>query len=102
LGRGIEPGARVVAGQLLGRVGNTGYGDPGHRDEFPPHLHFGIQAGSVWVSPFRTLVDLYRATVERNRLDQAALDELALSGESAAWRQAGAALYADFTVVFGE
>jgi murein DD-endopeptidase MepM/ murein hydrolase activator NlpD len=102
LGRGIVPGARVVAGDLLGRVGNTGYGDPGHRDEFPPHLHFGVQAGSVWVSPFRTLVDLYRATVARNRLDQASLDELARSGEPAAWRQATAELFADFTLVFGE
>ncbi|HEY0602948.1 MAG TPA: M23 family metallopeptidase, partial [Herpetosiphonaceae bacterium] len=34
---GIEVGARVEAGQLLGKTGNTGSARP-----TPPHLHFGI------------------------------------------------------------
>jgi peptidoglycan LD-endopeptidase LytH len=34
---GIEVGARVEAGQLLGHTGNSGSARP-----TPPHLHFGI------------------------------------------------------------
>ncbi|HEY0736853.1 MAG TPA: M23 family metallopeptidase [Herpetosiphonaceae bacterium] len=34
---GIEVGARVEAGQPLGKTGNTGSARP-----TPPHLHFGI------------------------------------------------------------
>jgi murein DD-endopeptidase MepM/ murein hydrolase activator NlpD len=33
----IQPGVRVVAGQLLGQVGNTG-----NARQVAPHLHFGI------------------------------------------------------------
>ncbi len=83
---GIVPGARVRAGQMLGRVGNTGYGeDPGHRDEFPPHLHIGIEAGSDWVNPYPTLVSLYRAATARSGRDQAGLDALAARGDRERW-----------------
>lgn len=84
---GIAPGSRVRVGQMLGRVGNTGYGeDPGHRDEFPPHLHFGIEEGSEWVSPYPTLVQLYRAATARAARDLATLDALAARGQRSAWR----------------
>jgi murein DD-endopeptidase MepM/ murein hydrolase activator NlpD len=87
---GVAPGARMAAGAVLGRVGNTGYGPPGHRDEFPPHLHFGIEAvGGQWVNPYATLVRLYGAVVAETRKEQSVLDRLAASGKRAAWlRQA--------------
>jgi murein DD-endopeptidase MepM/ murein hydrolase activator NlpD len=43
---GIAPGVRVKAGQLLGRVGNTGSARGG-----PTHLHFGLSwptANDIW------------------------------------------------------
>lgn len=47
----IAEGAIVGVGQVLGRVGSSGYGPVGASDEFPPHLHFGIQAGARWQNP---------------------------------------------------
>ena len=91
--RGIVSGARVVAGQILGRLGNTGYGPPNHRDEFPPHLHFGIEAGNTWVDPYATLVRLYDATVAADELAQRRLDALASKGRQAAWKRAAGALF---------
>ena len=93
---GIGPGSRVRAGQLLGRVGNTGYGPPGHRDEFPAHLHFGIEVGSDWVNPYPTLVSLYEAAVERGSRDQAALDSLAARGARGAWERRTATAFTSF------
>jgi murein DD-endopeptidase MepM/ murein hydrolase activator NlpD len=89
----IRPGVRVEAGTELGLVGNTGYGPPGHRDEFPPHLHFGIQVGSEWVTPYPTLVSLYAATVAAQERGQRSLDALARAGDRAAWERAAAGLY---------
>lgn len=39
---GIQVGDRVKAGTVLGKMGNTGYGEEGTRGMFPVHLHFGI------------------------------------------------------------
>jgi murein DD-endopeptidase MepM/ murein hydrolase activator NlpD len=93
---GIAPGVTVSPGELLGRVGNTGYGEPGHRDEFPPHLHFGIQDGSEWVSPYAALARLYDAAVRKDARGQRALDSLAAEGKTEAWQVAAAELYTDF------
>ncbi len=83
---GIGPGARVRVGSVLGRVGNTGYGPPGHRDEFPPHLHFGIEAANgEWVNPYPTLARLYDALVRETTRSQTALDRLAAAGKRRAW-----------------
>jgi murein DD-endopeptidase MepM/ murein hydrolase activator NlpD len=85
---GVRPGARVAAGSVLGRVGNTGYGPPGHRDEFPAHLHLGIEsAGGEWVNPYPLLVRLYDATVAETTRAQTALDRLAAAGKRRAWTQ---------------
>lgn len=89
----IVPGARVAVGSVLGRVGNTGYGPPGHRDEFPPHLHFGIEASGQWVNPYPTLVRLYRATVQETSKLQAVLDDLAEAGKRQAWERRASAAY---------
>lgn len=62
---GLAEGDRVEAGDRLGAVGNTGYGDdPGHDDEFVHHLHIGIQeAGGRWVDPYPLMRRLYRAAL---------------------------------------
>ncbi|WP_274421749.1 M23 family metallopeptidase [Blautia sp. XA-2221] len=39
---GIEKGQMVAAGDVLGYMGNTGYGPEGTRGRFPVHLHLGI------------------------------------------------------------
>jgi murein DD-endopeptidase MepM/ murein hydrolase activator NlpD len=92
----------VETGALLGRVGNTGYGPPGHRDEFPPHLHLGIQVGDAWIDPYQELVDLYDATVRETQQHQGDLDRLALAGDEAGWRELAATIYADFALPSGE
>lgn len=56
---GLREGLVVSPGDFLGRVGNSGYGTEGTKDEFPPHLHFGLQAGARWVNPESTLRNLY-------------------------------------------
>jgi murein DD-endopeptidase MepM/ murein hydrolase activator NlpD len=93
---GIVPGRRVAAGTYLGRVGNTGYGaDPGHRDEFPAHLHVGIELPSKgpWVNPYPTLISLYSATVRADQAAQVRIDRLARSGDRPAWERVVARLY---------
>ena len=90
---GIVVGKSVGAGTVLGLVGNTGYGPPGHRDEFPPHLHFGIEVGTQWVNPYPTLVLLYAASVRTTDRWQANLDRLARDGKSEAWNRAAAGAY---------
>lgn len=39
----VRVGQRVREGQVLGYVGNTGYGPPGTRGKFWPHLHFELR-----------------------------------------------------------
>jgi murein DD-endopeptidase MepM/ murein hydrolase activator NlpD len=84
---GIPAGSRVDAGTMLGRVGNTGYGPPGERDQFPPHLHFGMQTGSTWVDPYGLLVSLYRATVSGSERSQARLDAVASVADRTEWER---------------
>ena len=64
---GVAIGSPVAAGQLLGKVGNTGYGvTPGHRDEFTYHLHLGIQEpDGTWVNPYPLVRRLYDAAVKK-------------------------------------
>jgi murein DD-endopeptidase MepM/ murein hydrolase activator NlpD len=99
---GIRPGARVSAGTVLGLIGNTGYGPPGHRDEFPPHLHFGIQRGAEWVNPYPTLVSLYAATVRTTERWEAELDSLRSAGRRAAWRSLARRAYMSLPAASGE
>lgn len=40
--KGLKVGRKVQAGEALGTMGNTGYGEEGTRGRFPVHLHFGI------------------------------------------------------------
>lgn len=58
----IEKGDYVRAGELLGYMGDSGYGKEGTVGEFPVHLHMGIyfyQDGKeVSVNPYYVLRDL--------------------------------------------
>ncbi|GAA3403095.1 LysM peptidoglycan-binding domain-containing protein [Paenibacillus hodogayensis] len=52
---GIAKGGTVKQGQLIGYVGNTGYGPEGTEGLFDTHLHFGIyKTAGTWttVDPF--------------------------------------------------
>jgi murein DD-endopeptidase MepM/ murein hydrolase activator NlpD len=61
---GIGQGAQVTAGQLLGFLGSSGYGPEGTSEEFPPHLHFGLQERSgSWSNPQEMLKRLYETSV---------------------------------------
>lgn len=92
---GITVGAPVRTGTVLGRVGNTGYGAPGHEDEFPPHLHFGIQDGVRWVNPYPLVAGLYREAVAVTRRVEQELQRLAAEGRRAAYQRVVASAYAD-------
>lgn len=91
---GIEVGAPVQPGTTLGLVGNTGYGDPGHEDEFPPHLHFGIRAAD-WVNPYPLLVRLYRRSASVTARGELRLAGLAAEGRRRAFAGMVKDLYAD-------
>lgn len=41
--KAFEKGERITAGQILGRIGDSGYGkEPGTKGKFDVHLHIGI------------------------------------------------------------
>jgi len=50
----VKTGSWVNAGQLIGFAGTTGYGPPGTKGKFAPHLHFGMYRTSDGeaVNPF--------------------------------------------------
>jgi murein DD-endopeptidase MepM/ murein hydrolase activator NlpD len=91
----VAVGAPVGAGIVIGRVGNTGYGPPGHEDEFPAHLHFGIQEGAEWVNPYPLVARLYRHAVTATRRAERELARLAAEGRRKAHDRLAARLYAD-------
>ena len=45
--KGLSEGSQVQAGQLLGFMGDSGYGEEGTKGQFPVHLHFGIYTGKA-------------------------------------------------------
>ncbi|PPA93548.1 stalk domain-containing protein [Brevibacillus laterosporus] len=61
---GLKMGSSVKTGQLIGFVGDTGYGSSGTSGMFAPHLHFGLysnQTGEA-VNPYPFLK--YLETIE--------------------------------------
>ena len=56
----IEEG--IEEGEIIGYMGNTGYGDEGTRGKFPVHLHFGVyvrdKAGEKSINPYYLLKKL--------------------------------------------
>ena len=49
---GIREGSRIKKGQLIGYVGDTGYGSIGTSGKFDPHLHFGMYEKGKAVNPY--------------------------------------------------
>ncbi|HEX2030660.1 MAG TPA: M23 family metallopeptidase [Actinomycetota bacterium] len=90
---GVAVGAPVAVGDVLGFVGNTGYGPPGHEDEFPPHLHFGIQASGGWVNPYPMVASLYRRSVAATAAGERELDRVARLERRSAYERLVARLY---------
>lgn len=59
-GRDFAVGERIWAGEVLGYMGDTGYGEEGTAGKFPPHLHFGIyisgkESAEISVNPYPIL-----------------------------------------------
>ncbi len=56
----IKKGDKVQAGDIIGVMGNTGYGPEGTRGEFQTHLHIGIAVKTkdneeFWINPYYIL-----------------------------------------------
>lgn len=55
----IKEGDKVRAGDILGFMGDSGYGEEGTRGKFPVHLHVGIyvypKGEEISVNPYRVL-----------------------------------------------
>jgi murein DD-endopeptidase MepM/ murein hydrolase activator NlpD len=94
----VSEGDRVRAGDVIGRVGNSGYGEEWTEDEFVPHLHFGIEGPSGWENPYPVLVETYRAAVDAGRAGEARLAEHAAAQDEAAWRAEAGRLYTTFGI----
>lgn len=62
-------GDRVRAGEILGLMGDTGYGTEGTKGKFPVHLHFGIYIKTknfdeISINPYPVLLHLEKNTKE--------------------------------------
>jgi murein DD-endopeptidase MepM/ murein hydrolase activator NlpD len=73
---GIRVGGKVRAGTRLGEVGNSGYGPQGTADQFPPHLHLGVEGRGGWENPQPLLKELYSEYVTKTRATEGRLREL--------------------------
>lgn len=56
----LKKGDRVSAGDCIGTMGDTGYGEVGTRGKFPVHLHVGIAVRTsdhkeYWMNPYAVL-----------------------------------------------
>lgn len=58
----IKEGSKVKKGQIIGYVGDTGYGSIGTSGKFDPHLHFGMyeKGKAVNAYPFLKAWELYK------------------------------------------
>ncbi|PTX58872.1 murein DD-endopeptidase MepM/ murein hydrolase activator NlpD [Melghirimyces profundicolus] len=56
---GIERGSKVKKGQVIGYVGDSGYGEKGTTGQFAPHLHLGMYVRESTFSPMREAINPY-------------------------------------------
>lgn len=63
----IKEGDRVLAGEFLGYMGDSGYGEEGTVGKFDVHLHFGIyfytEGKEISVNPYYVLKELEKDTL---------------------------------------
>jgi murein DD-endopeptidase MepM/ murein hydrolase activator NlpD len=64
----ITEGCTVLAGQILGYAGDSGYGEEGTTGQFDVHLHFGIyiqdeEGNEIAVNPYEVLQTLRNKVV---------------------------------------
>ena len=69
MSRNLTEGDTVAAGDILGFMGNTGYGKEGTVGKFPVHLHLGIYIQTPYhkelsVNPYRLPEDIFEKTSE--------------------------------------
>lgn len=61
---GLKKGDKVKAGQIIGFMGDSGYGDEGTKGKFAVHLHVGIRPKSniskddFWINPYPFLCNI--------------------------------------------
>lgn len=56
----LKKGDKIYAGERIGMMGDTGYGEEGTRGKFPVHLHIGIAVKTseqveFWINPYDLL-----------------------------------------------
>lgn len=56
---GLEQGQSVKKGQVIGYVGDSGYGPEGTTGQFDPHLHFGAYVRKSRFTPMREAINPY-------------------------------------------
>lgn len=98
---GIRVGMPVEPGTVLGAVGNTGYGDPGHEDEFPAHLHVGIEGPGGWENPFPLVRRLYQDSVRVTSRGEEGLAIARRDGDQARFERLAGRLYEDLGATLG-
>lgn len=62
---GLKKGENIKAGQLIGYMGDSGYGEEGTVGQFPVHLHVGIYipdngGNDMSVNPYYLIENLYQ------------------------------------------
>jgi len=64
----IKKGSKIKRGQVIGYVGDTGYGPTGTTGQFDPHLHFGMYEKGEPVNPYPFLKawEMYKVKLNSN------------------------------------
>ncbi|MBQ8663658.1 MAG: M23 family metallopeptidase [Eubacterium sp.] len=64
----LKEGDRITAGECIGFVGDTGYGEEGTTGQFVTHLHMGFYVpetdGDVAINPYPYLVELQKTQLK--------------------------------------
>ena len=69
--------------------------NPGHRDEFPPHLHVGIRDGVEWVNPYPEIRALFRASARKTARAEGRLAWFASARSEERFQRLASRLYAE-------
>ena len=70
-GRAFQKGDRVSAGDLLGYMGDSGYGPEGTTGRFDVHLHIGIyrrRLEEISVNPYQPLLSIWKVSIDFKKM----------------------------------